>query len=362
MFVDDLCLAEEMRKHKTETEPWPTVSIVGTGSYLPECVMTNADLEEMIDTTDEWIYTRTGMKERRIAAGDEAASDMAAQAGRRALDDAGLGPEDVEMIVVATSTPDMLFPSTACLVQYLLNAHRAFCFDIAAACSGFLYALEVAQKEVASGRVKTALVIGSEKMSSIVDWQDRSTCVLFGDGAGAAVLQATGAARGIMSMELGSNGSLGDLLMVPGGGSRRPLSREVLEARLNYIKMEGRDVFKHAVTHMANAVRKVVQRNGLTVDDIDCIIPHQANTRIINAIAQRIEAPLEKVYLNVEKYGNTSAASVIIALDEAVRAGRINAGDMVLLVVFGAGFTWGASIVECCDRSFSGSAVGNAEI
>jgi 3-oxoacyl-[acyl-carrier-protein] synthase III len=324
----------------------PTVSIVATGMYVPERIMTNADLEKMVDTSDEWIFTRSGIRERRIAAAQEATSDLAAAAARNAMQSGGIAAEEIDLILVATCTPDMPFPSTACYVQKLIGARNATCLDVSAACSGFLYAMETARQFIQSGSMKTALVIGAEKMSTVLDWTDRTTCVLFGDGAGAAILQANGADYGILTSVLGSDGSLSDLLSIPGGGSRHPASPAVLDERLTCIKMAGREVFKHAVTHMANASLEALAQCGARIEDIACIIPHQANARIIQAIGQRIGAPLEKFYLNMDRYGNTSAASVIMALDEAGRTGRIQRGDLILMVVFGGGFTWAASLVE----------------
>lgn len=323
-----------------------TVSIVATGSYAPERVLTNAELEQMVDTTDEWIVTRTGIRERRIARDDQATSDLAAAAARRALESAGVRPEQVDMIVVATITPDMPFPNTACLVQTRIGATRAFCFDIEAACSGFVFALEIGRQFVASGAVETALIIGAEKMSSMTNWKDRSTCVLFGDGAGAAVLQARGAPRGILPAVMGSDGALAHLLMVPGGGSRLPATEATVREGKHFLVMEGREVFKHAVTKMVAAAQEVLARTGVDLRDVALIVPHQANHRIIQAIAERLEVPAEKVFSNVERYGNTSAASIIIALDEAARSGRLKPHDLVLLVAFGGGFTWGASLLE----------------
>ncbi len=323
-----------------------TVSIVGTGSYAPEKVLTNADLEKMVDTSDEWIVTRTGMKQRRIARDDQATSDLAAEAAKKALADAGVTPEEVDMIVVATITPDMPFPNTACVVQSLIGAKNAFCLGLEVACSGFLYAVEVAQQFVASGAVETALVIAAEKMSSITDWEDRTTCILFGDGAGAAVLQAKGAQHGVLTSVMGSDGTLTDLLMVPAGGSRMPTTQETLDQRMHFLKMEGREVYKHAVTIMTNAAGEALEKCGLTMDDVDCIIPHQANSRIIRSIANRLKIPMERVFVNLEKYGNTSGASAGIALDEAAREGKIKKGDIVMILVFGGGFTWGATLLE----------------
>ena len=323
-----------------------TVSIVGTGSYAPDRILTNAELEKMVDTSDEWIVTRTGIRERHIAAAEQATSDLAAEAARRALADAGVKAEDVGLIVVATITPDMGFPSTACLVQTLIGAENAFCFDLEAACSGFIFALETAKNYVASGTVETALVIGAEKMSAFVDWKDRNTCVLFGDAAGAAVLQARNAPHGLMASAFGSDGSLGELLMLPAGGSRRPASEQTVKDRLHYLKMAGREVFKHAVNNMVKSSKEAIRRAGLTAHDIDWIIPHQANLRIIDAIADRLGEPREKLVINLDRYGNTSAATITVALDELARSGKLKKGHRILLTAFGGGFTWGASVVE----------------
>jgi len=322
------------------------VTITGTGSYLPERVLSNHDLEKMVETTDEWIYTRTGIRERRIARENEAASDMGAMAARRALEMAGVTPAEVEMIVVATVTPDMPFPSTACFVQHAIGAKRAFCFDLEAACSGFLFGLETARQFIAAGSINTALVIGSEKLSCITDWQDRSTCVLFGDGAGAVVLQPSKDGRGILGSVMGSDGALTGLLNVPGGGSRYPVSDKSLQNRLHYMKMTGNEVFKHAVRCMCEAAQQVLQKHGLTMENVDWVVPHQANIRIIRAIAERLGDSFDKFYVNLERVGNMSGASVPVAFDEAVRSGRIKHGDTVLMVAFGGGFTWGASVLE----------------
>lgn len=322
------------------------VSIVGVGSYAPERILTNAELEKMVDTTDEWIVTRTGIRERHIASPDQATSDLAAEAAKKALADAGVKAEDVGMIVVATITPDMGFPNTGCLVQDIIGAKNAFCFDLEAACSGFIYALETAKNAVASGTVETALVIGAEKMSAFVDWKDRNTCVLFGDAAGAAVLQARGAPHGVMASVFGSDGSLGELLMLPAGGSRRPASEQTLKDRQHYLRMAGREVFKHAVTNMVRAAKSAIQRCGLTPHEIDWIIPHQANLRIIDAIADRLGEPREKLVINLDRYGNTSAATIAVALDELWRSGKLKKGHRILMVAFGGGFTWGATVVE----------------
>ena len=334
-----------MKTKKTQLQG-RTVSIVGTGSYAPDRILTNAELEKLVDTSDEWIVTRTGIRERHIAAAEQATSDLAAEAARRALADAGVKAEDVGLIVVATITPDMGFPSTACLVQTLIGAENAFCFDLEAACSGFIFALETAKNYVASGTVETALVIGAEKMSAFVDWKDRNTCVLFGDAAGAAVLQARNAPHGLMASAFGSDGSLGELLMLPAGGSRRPASEQTVKDRLHYLKMAGREVFKHAVNNMVKSSKEAIRRAGLTAHDIDWIIPHQANLRIIDAIADRLGEPREKLVINLDRYGNTSAATITVALDELARSGKLKKGHRILLTAFGGGFTWGASVVE----------------
>lgn len=323
-----------------------TVGVTGIGSYLPERVLTNRELAEMVDTSDEWIRTRTGIGERHIARDDEATSDMASEAARRALKDAELTSDAVNMIIVATVTPDMPFPSTACFVQERIGAGNAFCFDLEAACAGFLYALKIATRFIASGTVETALIIGAEKLSAVTDWEDRGTCVLFGDGAGAAVLQTREGGRGIMSSFMGSDGSLTDLLKIPGGGSRNPASVQTVNDRLHYMKMNGREVFKHAVRCMCDAGQRVLRKCGLTIEDVAWVIPHQANMRIIQAIADRLDAPIDKFIVNLEFVGNMSAASVPVALDGAVCDGRIKRGDVLLLIVFGGGFTWGATVLE----------------
>jgi len=322
-----------------------TVSIIGTGAYLPEKTVTNRDLEKIVDTSDEWIYSRTGMRERRIARADQATSDLAAEAAKAALADAGIGAEEVDLLIVATLSPDMFFPSTACFVQDKIGAKNAYCYDLGAACSGSLYALETAKNQIACGAVNTALVIGAEKMSTFIDWKDRNTCVLFGDGAGAMVLRSTDAKRGIMKGVFGSDGALASLLWTPGGGSRNPMTHEMLDQNLQYLKMNGRDVYKHAVTQMTHSIQDALAKNGLSPDDIKLFVPHQANARIINAISSRLGVE-DRTFLNVEKYANTSAAALPIAIDEAVKSGRVNRGELMLLVAFGGGFTWGADIVE----------------
>jgi 3-oxoacyl-[acyl-carrier-protein] synthase-3 len=323
-----------------------TVSITGVGSYVPARVLTNAELEKMVDTTDAWITSRTGIKERRIAAPNEATSDMGVEAARRALANAGVTPDQIDLIIVATITPDMLFPSTACLVQQKLGATRAAAFDIEAACSGFVYALDIASHFVASHTYNTVLVIGAEKMSSVVDWTDRNTCVLFGDGAGAAVLQNRPNAHGLLTTCLGSDGGKAGLLELPAGGSACPATADSVAKKLHYLRMDGKETFKNAVNAMVAAATEALGRCGVSIADVKCIIPHQANQRILSAVAERLEAREDQIFINVDRYGNTSAASVAIALDEAVAAGRIKRGDLVLLVVFGAGLTWGAALIE----------------
>jgi 3-oxoacyl-[acyl-carrier-protein] synthase-3 len=323
-----------------------TVSIIGTGSYVPEKILTNEDLSRMVDTSDEWITTRTGIKERRIAAKDENTSDMATKAALKALEQAKIPPDEVDLILVATATPDMLFPATACFVQKKIGATNAACLDISAACAGFLFGIEIAQQFITSHTHDVVLVIGAEKLTSITNWTDRNTCVLFGDGAGAAVLGHRGSTHGVISTHIGSDGQYTDILFMPGGGSRCPITRENVEMNLATIHMTGKEVYKQAVTAMLSAARKALQQAGLSIEDIACVIPHQANVRIIEAIADRLGIPLDKFYVNLDRYGNTSAAAVAIALDEANRTGRIKAGDYVLMVVFGGGLTWASTVIE----------------
>jgi 3-oxoacyl-[acyl-carrier-protein] synthase-3 len=313
---------------------------------VPERVLTNADLEKMVETSDEWIVTRTGIKERRIAAANETTSDLAAKAAIAAMKNADIGPDEIDLILVATITPDMFFPSTACFVQTKIGAHNAACFDVSAACAGFLYAIEIAQQFITSHTYDTILVIGAEKLSSIVDWTDRNTCVLFGDGAGAAVLRHRGGCHGVVSTFMGSDGRLSDILYIPGGGSRFPITKENADQRLNCIKMNGKETYKHAVTSMLEAAQRALSAANLGPEDLACIIPHQANLRIIEAIAHRLDVPLERFMVNLDRYGNTSAAAVAIALDEANRTGRMQMGDYVLLVVFGGGLTWASSVIQ----------------
>jgi 3-oxoacyl-[acyl-carrier-protein] synthase-3 len=323
-----------------------TCSITGVGSYVPEKILTNADLEKLVDTSDEWITTRTGIKERRIAAKDEFTSDMAAKAAQRAMKMAGVTAAQIDLIIVATISPDMPFPATACFVQQKIGAKRAAAFDLEAACSGFIYGLEIGQQFIMSRTHDTVLVIGAEKLSSITDWQDRNTCVLFGDGAGAAVLQNRENSHGLLTALMGADGAKADLLFMPGGGSRCPATKDSVDARLHFLHMSGKETFKNAVQAMCSAAKEVLQRCEVDISRIKCVIPHQANRRIIDAVGERIGATPEQMFINVNRYGNTSAASVAIALDEAVASGKIQRGDLILLVVFGAGLTWGAAVIE----------------
>ena len=323
-----------------------TCSIISVGSYVPERVLTNAELEKIVDTSDEWITSRTGIKERRIAAQDEYTSDMAANAALRALKNGGIMPDQVDLIIVATITPDMPFPATACLVQQKIGARRAAAFDVEAACSGFIYALEIGQQFITSHTYDTVLVIGAEKLSSIVDWKDRNTCVLFGDGAGAAVLQHRHDGQGLLTACMGADGDKAELLCMPGGGSRCPATTESVAAGLHHLRMDGKETFKSAVNAMYTAGREALRRCEIDISQIKCVIPHQANRRIIDAVCERLGVKPEQVFVNLDRYGNTSAASVAIALDEAVQSGRILRGDLVLMVVFGAGLTWAAAVIE----------------
>lgn len=323
------------------------VKIAGTGSYVPQKILTNEDLSEIVDTSDEWILTRTGISERRMAADDEFTSDLATSSAVAALEDAGMPASEIELIIVATLTPDKVFPNTASLVQQKINAPQAACFSIEAGCTGFVYALEVGAGMVASGLYKNALIIGAEKLTSIVDWTDRTTCVLFGDGAGAAVITGCPPEENTyLGSDLGSNGEQHDILHIPGGGCAAPLSQQVLDDKLNTLKMNGKEVFKHAVNGMSASAQKAIDEAGLEMNDIDWVVAHQANFRIINAVGQKLNIPEEKLYINVDKYGNTSAASVPIAFDEMIKKGMINRGDKVLFVAFGGGLTWGASIIK----------------
>ncbi|TMQ53570.1 MAG: ketoacyl-ACP synthase III [Candidatus Eisenbacteria bacterium] len=321
-------------------------TMTGTGMYVPDRVLTNRDLEHMVETSDEWIRERTGIRERRIAAPDQASSDLALVAAQRALESAGLSPKDVDQIVLATTTPDRFLPSCACTVQAKLGAVNAAAYDVFAACTGFVYGLGIARGIIGTGQADTVLVIGVETLSRIVDYTDRNTCVLFGDGAGAAVLQPCAEGDGILAISMGSDGSLGEVLEIPAGGSSCPASAGTVQARGHFIKMRGRELFKVAVRAMEESVRRTLEAAELTVVDIDLLVPHQANQRILDAVRERLGLPDEKVIANIERYGNTSSASIPISLDEVVREGRLKPGDHVSLAAFGGGATWGASLVR----------------
>jgi len=337
-----------------ESQPgskWParplSAVIVGTGYHVPERVLTNSDLEKMVETSDQWITERTGMKERHIAAPGEAASDFAVVACEKALAEAKVKPEELDLIVVGTVTGDMLFPSTACVLQHRLGALNAAAFDVSAGCTGFIYALSVAGQFISTGAYRTVLVVGVEMMSKITDWTDRSTCILFGDGAGAAVLKASKEPHtGILGSYLASNGEGGQHLYMPAGGSRHPATVDTVQQRMHTCKMNGNAIFKVAVRSMVDSVKHLLQRAGLGIDDLNLLIPHQANLRIIEATTKLLKFPSERVFVNIAKYGNTSSATTIIALDEARKAGLVHPGDNVMLVAFGAGLTWGGVLIR----------------
>jgi 3-oxoacyl-[acyl-carrier-protein] synthase-3 len=325
-----------------------SVIIAGVGSYAPPKVLTNHDLSKIVDTSDEWIFSRSGIRERRIAGDDETCSDLAVKAANAALADAKVTAADIDLLIVATATPDTPLPSTACYVQHKLGvpAH-ATCFDIAAACSGFLYALEIAYGQLLTNRYKRALIIGAEKLSTVTDWKDRTTCVLFGDAAGAAVLcKVDQPGIGILGSDLGADGEFADNLYISAGGSKRPADAKSVEERAHCIRMNGREVFKSAVRVMETVAREMMEQHNLSPDQIDLVIPHQANIRIIEALAANLKVPMERVYVNLDRYGNTSSASIPLALDEARRAGRIKPGNLTLLVAFGAGLTYGATLIR----------------
>jgi 3-oxoacyl-[acyl-carrier-protein] synthase-3 len=325
----------------------PSVFLAGTGFHAPSRVVTNHDFAELgIETTHEWIFERSGIVERRIAAAEETTCDMAAAASLRAMSEAGVGPGEVDLIVFSTATPDRLLPATAVDLQAVLGTEHAAAFDISAACSGWLYALTVAEGMIASGSAHVALVVGAEKMSSIIDWKDRSTCVLFGDAAGAAIVRKSTGKKGILSSFIRSDGRLAELLYRPSGGAKTPMSAEVLADRSHLVYMAGREVFKAAVRSMADAADRALEQAGLTASDVDLLIPHQANIRIIEATARHSGIPMEKVFVNVDRFGNTSSASIPIALHEAKEQGRVSEGSTVLLVAFGAGFTWASMVVR----------------
>jgi 3-oxoacyl-[acyl-carrier-protein] synthase-3 len=321
------------------------IGIVGVGMNVPNKVLTNFDLEKMVETSDAWIVERTGIRERRICEPGTATSDLAYPAAVDALKQAGLQPADIDLIIVGTTSPDMIFPSTACVLQHRLGAASAACFDLAAACSGSVFAMITAQQYLQTGRYKHALVVGAEIISNFVDWTDRSTCVLFGDGAGACVMTKVDRG-GILATDMGADGSAAELLYIPGGGSKAPSSHASIDQRLHYLRMNGTEVFKLAVRRMAESAKTVLAQAGLSLEDLDCLIPHQANTRIIQAMAKLAGVPMDKVFVNVERYGNTSAASNLMALYEAAQSGAIKRGDRVVLVAFGAGLTWGSILLE----------------
>ena len=318
--------------------------ITGTGSFVPSRVLTNQDLERMVDTSDEWIVERTGIRERRISSADQAASDLAYEACVKALEDAGLEARDIDAVLVGTVTGDHAFPSTGCILQDRLGAKNAFAYDFGAACSGFLFGLLQAQAFVRSGTCQRVLVIGVEALSKVVDWTDRNTCVLFGDGAGAAVIEA--GAPGILALRVRSDGALADIISLPAGGSRMPITPELIAERKNRIQMRGNETFKVAVKAMESVLLEVVQEAGIRQSDIDLLIPHQANMRIIQALGKRLEVPEDRVYVNVDRYGNTSAATIPIAIDEARRTGRVGPGSLLVVASFGSGVTWGAAVVR----------------
>ncbi len=321
--------------------------IAGTGSYLPKRVLTNSDLEKMVDTSDEWIQTRTGIRERRLVNDGVASSDLAVRAACSALENAGLSAAELDLIIVATVTPDRLFPATACLVQHRLGANKAAAFDLNAACSGFIYGLNIAEQYIKNGSYKNILLVGVETISKVVNWSDRNTCVLFGDGAGAVVVQASDDnCRGIIDTKLYTDGSLADVLVIPAGGSKLPATHETIDENLHCIQMRGNELFKIAVRSLTESAQIILKKNRFTVNDIDLFVPHQANIRIIQAVANALSLPMDKVYSTIAKYGNTSSASIPIALDEAARKNRIKRRDLVLLSAFGSGIAWGASLIR----------------
>lgn len=323
------------------------VKIIGTGSYLPERIVTNHDLEGLVDTSDEWITSRTGIRARHIAADDQPTSALAENASRRALEMAGIDAEDLDLVVVATFTPDQPFPNTGCFLQARIGAVNAACFSLEAACSGFIYAMDVASSMIRAGRFKRALVVGAEKMSSMVDWKDRTTCVLFGDAAGAMVLEACPPEDDqLIASYIKSDGRHVNLLQTPGGGSAMPFSQNVLDDRLNFLKMEGQSIFKLAVTNMVKAGKTVLKDAGITIEQVRWLVPHQANKRIIDAIAKRLHVDEDHCYVNLDRTGNTSAATIPVAVDEIARNGDLDKGDYLLMVAFGGGLTWGASLVR----------------
>lgn len=325
-------------------------NIVGWGKYVPEKVLTNADFERILNTTDEWIVARTGIRERHVVSRDEQTSEMATTAAREALERASMRPRDLDLIIVATSSPDYLTPPISSQVQHNLGAQKVGAFTLVTGCTGFIYSLATAQQFIESGSCERILVIGAELISRWIDYNDRSTCILFGDGAGAVVLEATEKASGVLSFVLGSDGSKADLLILPGGGSKFPPSKEMLDKKLNYVRMNGREVFRFATKTLGTALKEAIKKADLEVDDIDLFIPHQANKRIIDSAARQVGLPEEKVFVNIQNYGNTSAASIPIALCEALESGKAKAGDTLAFVAFGAGLTWASAVVKLVER------------
>ena len=322
------------------------VSITGIGSYLPRKILTNYALEKMVDTTNDWIIQRTGIKERRIIENGVTTSDLATKASLKAMKDAKVSPKDLDMIITSTITPDHFFPSTSCYIQQKIGATRASAFDILAACAGFIYAISIGQSFVSSGAAKTVLVVGAECLSKITDYKDRTTCVLFGDGAGAVILQKSEKKHQILYTNLAADGSQADVLIMPGGGARNPASLESVQKRMHYIQFKGKEVFKLAINNITKLILETAKKNNLKPKDIDLIIPHQSNLRIIEATMQKLGLPMEKAFVNIDKYGNTSSASIPIAIDEARKAGRLRKGNIVMLVAFGGGLTWGSSLIR----------------
>ena len=322
------------------------IAITGLGSFLPEKILSNADLEQMVNTSDEWILKRTGIKQRRIVEDGVATSDLAAKASLSALEDAKLSPAELDLIITSTVTPDHLFPSTSCYIQEKIGAVNAGAFDILAACAGFVYALSIAQGFISSGAMNNILVVGAECLSKFTDYSDRTSCVLFGDGAGAAVVQKSKGKSGLLSFVLGADGSNADILILPAGGSRIPPSSDTVKERLHYMRIKGKEVFKLATNNLVHLIEKTLSKSGISKEEIDLLVPHQSNIRIIKAAMKKLDIPMEKVYVNIDKYGNTSSASVPIALDEAKRENRLNEGDLVLLAALGGGLTWSSALLQ----------------
>ena len=337
-------MENEAKKENTANENKRKIKIAGIGSYTPDKVLTNADLEKMVDTSDDWIITRTGIKERRIGSDDQATSDLGIEAGRLALKDAGLTADDIDLILVATNTTDTPFPSTACWIQKGLKADHVPAFDISAGCTGFIYGMIIAESLILSGKNKRILLLSPEMLSKVTNWKDRNTCVLFGDGAGAVVLEESADDSGMLSSYWRADGNLAELLLLPGGGSRIPVTHEMVDQNLQYLHMKGNEVFKHAVKRMGEAAVESLKEAGLTTDDVDYLIPHQANIRIIDATGRRLKLPPEKVFVNIHKYGNTSVATVPVGLAELYQEGKLKKDDIIVMDAFGAGFTWAALV------------------